>query len=75
MTVTIEMVGVAVAFLMQAGGVVIWATRLEGRVNLLQRWIDAHAATLERLTRVEERVQGVKDVVDEIKVLVQRAHP
>lgn len=71
MTVTVEMVAVAVAMLVELVMIVIWATRLEGRVNLLQRWIDGHAQTQERLTRVEERVHGVRTVVDEIKDILK----
>lgn len=72
MSVTVETLTVALLFLAETVGVVVWATRLEGRVNLLQRWVDSHQHTMERLTRLEERVSGVRMVVDEIKDLVSK---
>jgi hypothetical protein len=60
------------AISVQTCGIVWWASGLTSRVEQLERQAIASAPQADRLTRVEVKLESVRDGINEIKRLMQR---
>lgn len=73
-------VAVIVAILVQTSGAIWWAATVTTRMDDMDRRIDTNAITinqsrivLERMSRVEERVDGLKEQTNRIENKLDRA--
>lgn len=66
-------VAMLLALFMQTAGIVWWAASLEARVGVLEQWMKQNTMVIERMGRVEERVEGLKEQAMRIEVKLDRA--
>lgn len=62
---------VILTIVVQTGGVVWWGSSINARVEALEHKMDRAAPQGDRLTRLEERVDTIKDGVAEIKAILR----
>jgi hypothetical protein len=65
-------VAVLLALVTQTAAVVGWAAALETRVGVLERTTQQGVVLLERMSRMEERVEGLKDQAVRIEAKLDR---
>lgn len=58
---------VIVAMFLQIAGILVWATRLDARVDGVEKRQVGEAAFGEKLARIEERLENMKQDVGSIK--------
>lgn len=54
-------VAVIVAMVMQTFAVIWWAAQLETRVNVLENQLTQNTTLIDRVSRVEEKVSGLRE--------------
>jgi hypothetical protein len=60
-------VAVIFAMLIQTFAVIWWAAQLETRVNVLERQITQNTMLFDRVSRVEEKVSGLREASQRIE--------
>jgi hypothetical protein len=65
-------IAVVVAIAAQTGGIVYWAGNINSRVTALEENRMMTAPQSDRLTRVEVKLENVKEGIEEIKKLIRR---
>jgi Tfp pilus assembly protein PilO len=58
---------VLITILIQMVGVVVWATHLDARVDFIEEKTAGVSALSERLGRIEERIDGIKQDTQSVK--------
>lgn len=66
-------IALILAIVLQTGGLVYWAGGVSERLTTLERQAATAAQQPERLVRVEEQLQAVKEGVTEIKTILRAA--
>ena len=60
-------VAVIITILIQVGGMLVWAASLEARVNTVEQQTSGNVTHTEKLARIEERLEHMKQDTDAIK--------
>lgn len=68
-------IAMILALAMHAGATLWWAASLSERVNVLERYQTTSAPQSDRLTRVEEKIESIKEGITEIKRLMRPTPP
>jgi hypothetical protein len=63
---------VLLAICVQAVAVLVWAAQLDGRVFTLEKQLGTTVQMQEKVGRIEERLQGVKEDVQSIRHSVEQ---
>lgn len=68
---------IIVTILLQTAGFIYWTsswkTEISGRVDVVERWVNQNNQLLERVTRVEEKVGGLKEQSTRIETKLDTA--
>ncbi len=63
-------IALLVTLFLQIGAALVWATQLNSRVGTLEHEIIGTADFAEKLVRIDERIQAMKEDVESIKYAV-----
>lgn len=63
---------VVFTLLVQAGGILIWATQLDARVNVIEQQSMNTTSMNEKFARLEERLDGMRQNIDDMKRQLNR---
>lgn len=66
-------VAMLLAMVVQTVGIVWWAATLTGRVSELEQKVGSIQPVLERAARMETQIEGLKEHVLEVKLLVRNS--
>jgi len=61
-----------ITLLVQAASVLIWATQLDARVNGMEQQCAGASGLMEKFARLEERIDGVKQDIGNVKHQLDR---
>lgn len=63
-------IALLVTLFLQIGAALVWATQLNSRVGALEHELIGTADFAEKLARIDERIQGMKEDIESIKFAV-----
>ena len=64
-------IAIIITLSIQTAAVVGWASKLDERVNVLEKSASAGAQQIERIVRLETKMDGVAEILNEIKILLR----
>jgi hypothetical protein len=65
-------IALIIAIAVQTGGFIWWASDLNARVTHVERQIQMSAPQAERIIRVETKLEGIADSLNDLKALIRR---
>ena len=63
------------AIVCQTAAILIWGTRIDSRVEMLERQLSSSGSQGERIIRLEIKMDGIFQSLADIKALMQRTPP
>lgn len=65
-------IAVLICILIQGGSIVWWGSQVATRLDGVEKWQSANAPIVQKIDRIEERVQGVKEGMTRIEQKLDR---